>query len=332
MTSGTVTNRRSYRAYEPLWVLALTVSLACAPEATTPPPTNLRIATSGEDGVYYALGTTLARIYSERIPNVVATTQTTRGSLFNVQSIQLGTSEVAFAVGGVVFRAHVRGTERYGVPHTKLRGIAVLSVNAVQIFVRRDSEIRDPLGLQGKNVAFVARAVGKLRGLGVEAIIDGLELDRADIVPEFLTSREVTSDLGSGILDAGIFMTGFPISAVVEAASTSGLRLLPFKRERAHRFRRDYPFFRPIIIPRGVYPEQNEEVQTLGLDTVLVCRDDLSVELVYQLTKLLFQSLEELTERHYAARLIDPDQGPTTPIPLHPGAAQYYRERELLRW
>jgi len=52
---------------------------------------------------------------------------------------------------------------------------------------------------------------------------------------------------------------------------------------------------------------------------------------VYQLTRNLFEGVPELAARHAAASLIDPAQGPTTPIPLHPGAARYYRERELLQ-
>ena len=97
------------------------------------------------------------------------------------------------------------------------------------------------------------------------------------------------------------------------------------------RIRADYPFLKPAIIPRGTYTGQTGDIATVGVDNVLVCREDLPEEIVYRLTKAFFAALPELSRVHAAAMLIDPDQAPATPIPLHPGAARYYREREILQ-
>ena len=70
---------------------------------------------------------------------------------------------------------------------------------------------------------------------------------------------------------------------------------------------------------------------TVGTDVLLVARRDLPDDLVYLLTKRLFQSVDSLRRAHPTARSIDPDRGPEAPIPLHPGAVRYYRERELFR-
>ena len=82
-------------------------------------------------------------------------------------------------------------------------------------------------------------------------------------------------------------------------------------------------------IPADTYPGQHERIHTIGVDTLLVCRSDLSEPLVHDLTKRLFDVLPTIAQRQTSLRLMDIEQAPATPIPLHEGAARYYREREL---
>ena len=96
------------------------------------------------------------------------------------------------------------------------------------------------------------------------------------------------------------------------------------------RVREDYPFFLPVTIPKGTYSGQSVPIETVGVDNVLLCREDLDDELVYRLTKAFFEALPDLAATHPSAGLIDADLAPATAIPLHGGAARYYRERELL--
>jgi TRAP-type uncharacterized transport system substrate-binding protein len=72
-------------------------------------------------------------------------------------------------------------------------------------------------------------------------------------------------------------------------------------------------------------------VKTIGSESLLVCRDDLDDKLVYRMTKGFFEALPRLTEAHSAMRYVDPKFASATPIPLHAGAAQYYRESQLLQ-
>ena len=85
----------------------------------------------------------------------------------------------------------------------------------------------------------------------------------------------------------------------------------------------------PLIVPAGTYVGVGEDVETVGVSVLMTCRRDLDEALVYRLTQLLFTELPNIAESVSAARLIDAEQAPTTPIPLHPGAARYYREREI---
>jgi TRAP transporter TAXI family solute receptor len=111
---------------------------------------------------------------------------------------------------------------------------------------------------------------------------------------------------------------------------TVGIRLLPVEPDAVARIRADYPFFKPVVIPTGTYRGLERDLPTVGVDNLLVCRVGLDEELVYQMTRVFFNQLPALVRAHVAARQVSREQGPATPIPLHPGAARYYREQGLL--
>jgi TRAP transporter TAXI family solute receptor len=94
--------------------------------------------------------------------------------------------------------------------------------------------------------------------------------------------------------------------------------------------RREYPFFNLTVVPRDMYPGLDRPVHTIGVDGLLVCRRDLNEQLVYELTKQLIASRQSADASGPLARM-DLQLAPATPIPLHDGAARYYRERELSR-
>jgi uncharacterized protein len=310
------------------FLAAAVVAAACSSDGAPEQRTFITIATGGTGGVYYPLGGTLAQVYSDRLPGVIASAQATVASVFNVQAIQQGKADIAFTQGDVAYLAYTRGTDSDPRPHTKLRGMAVLYVNAVQIVARRDGGIRRVPDFRGRRVGVGAPGSGT--ELAARAIIEGHGLQYADVRPDFLSFSEVAAQMQDRTLDAGFIVASYPVSAITDAAMTVGVRLIPVGSEATARIRASYPFFKPIVIPKGTYRDQDVGIETIGVDNLLVCRDDLPEALAYEMTKVFFESLPELTATHAAARLIDVAQGPATPIPLHPGAARYYREREVL--
>jgi TRAP transporter TAXI family solute receptor len=313
---------------------ALTAALliacaACAgtPEAVAPLP--LTLLTGGTGGSFYPLGAALARLYNERLQATEVTAQSTVASVFNVQAVQKGKGDVAFTQGDVAYFAYRRGTESEATPHTRLRGMAVLWVNTVQLVVRRDSDIRRVADLRGRRVGVGAQASGT--ELAARMVIEAHGFKYDDVRAEFLPFSEVAARLEARALDAGFVVASYPVSAVTEMNQSFGVRLVPVEREVVERLRSEYPFLKPMLIPANTYRGQEQDLETVGVDNILVCRADLDEQLVYRLTRVFYESLPDLERVDTAARLIDPERGPTTPIPLHPGAARYYRERELLR-
>jgi TRAP transporter TAXI family solute receptor len=119
---------------------------------------------------------------------------------------------------------------------------------------------------------------------------------------------------------------------LVDLNRTVGIRVLEVNRETINALRAHYPFITPTTVPAGDIPGEPNEIHTFGVENVLICRRDLSEDLVYRLTAGLFEEAERNAQRTSDGRRIDLEQAPATPIPLHAGAARYYREREVLQW
>ena len=106
--------------------------------------------------------------------------------------------------------------------------------------------------------------------------------------------------------------------------------MLPISRSEVERIRTRYPFWHTTAIPPDIYGNASE-IETAGTDAVMICREDLPEELVYWITRTLFESLPELVRSLQSLRQVDLEQVHASPIPLHPGAARFYRERELFQ-
>jgi len=310
-------------------IAAIVGGSACG-EATPPPQREqVTIATGGTGGVYFPLGNALADIYSRRIPGVHATAQATVASVFNVEAVQQGKADLAFVQGDVAYFAYRRGTETEPTPHQHLRAMAVLFQNVVQIVVRNDSNIHRVTDFRGRRIGVGSPGSGTEEAARI--IVENHGLNYAEMRPGFLSFSEVVQGMEAHALDGGFIVASYPASAILDVNRSVGVRLVPIAQDIINVIRARYPFFKPIVIPKGTYRDQAADVTTIAVDNMLVCRDDMPEQLVHDLTKTLFDSLPDLARTHVAATVIDPEQAPMTSIPLHSGAARYYRERELLK-
>ncbi len=142
---------------------------------------------------------------------------------------------------------------------------------------------------------------------------------------------EMIAALAAGTLDGGFMLGSDPAPVLSQLEQVSGFRLLEVPPDAATRIRAQYPFFKPVLVRAGTYPDQDQDVRTIGVDNLLLCRAELDEDLVYELTKGLFEVLPEIARIFKVAADVDPELSSATPIPLHAGAARYYRERELLK-
>lgn len=232
-----------------------------------------------------------------------------------------------------------------------LRAISTLHVARILAYVRPDAGITSVAHLRGRTVRvapppttddprFASWPVPRsLTGSGSGTVSGVTSMPQVvllahGVLPDQVTNRpvgppEAIDELFSGTLDA-VFAMDFESNAFAADASKRGAVLLPIEGHAVDRLRREYSFIRPIRIPAGTYPGQRAPVHTVGVDMVLICRADLDEQVVYELTRAYFAALPRVSAQGDLPQL-DPEQAPSTPIPLHEGAARYYRESELFR-
>jgi TRAP transporter TAXI family solute receptor len=157
------------------------------------------------------------------------------------------------------------------------------------------------------------------------------ELSPETIETVALNPRQLIDRLATGGLAAAVVLAAHPVPAPVfgTMARSFDLRLLEIGPDAAARIRTQFPFYKPALIPPATYPGQDKPVRTVGVEFLLACRADLPEELVYRLVRTLFDPSSSADGKREIAGSLDPLLASATPIPLHPGAARYYREREL---
>jgi TRAP transporter TAXI family solute receptor len=297
--------------------------LSCRPSITRARP-NLRFwsatAASFTQGLVARYGS-LASVsvqHAESAPFVVSALAEDRG-------------DIGIAIADAVYVAY-RHSERDPRARTNLRGIAVLWVNALYVLVRRDSAIYDVADLKHKRIGVMVRSSSS--ELLARDLLRSYHIEYSDISPTFQMVDESAKQIKTGGLD-GLIFTG-PREAIdtspilADLNRSMGFRLLSINQSAIDRLRAEDPFLRPILLA-NIGQTHQKNVETVGADALLICQKNLDEELVYELTKALFEGLPQLQASIAEAAAIDPDGASATPIPLHPGAARYYREREILR-
>lgn len=313
-----------------LAVVTMMMLVACDGRATTTRPRALlRIWTSTAGGSYHVLGEAFARVVQTRLPDIDPVVVPSGGSVENVEALRTGAADVAVALGDMVYLAHLEDS-RAGGAHGRLRGIAVLYRSAVHVIVPKNSRVKDVRDLAGAVIGVATGTLALQRQRTTQILLEAHGLPASSFRIRPLSYDEVRAGFRDGTVQAGVFATVPPNPLLADGASS--VRLIQFAPEAVERARVQYPFFQSMTMPPNTHPEQPAPIETVGIDNLLICREDLDPELVYQLTKAFIESLGDLQKALPAVSFPGPDAAAATPIPLHPGAARYYRERELLMY
>jgi uncharacterized protein len=290
------------------------------------PPTRVRITSGTPGGGFQPLGEALGGALRSSMPDTSVDVRESAGSVSNVEAIQRGDADVGFAFADVAYTAFAGGLSGSPHPFDRLRAIAVLQLNPLHLVVAPRSGIRDVADLRGRRVG-VGRP-GSGTALTATLVMSAFGVNVSTVQIEPITYNDAAARLARGTLDA-LFVAGSDPLESVSIALRAGATLLPLRGPVIEALRHQYPFLRRAIIPARTYDGQPEQVQTIGVDNLLVCSNRLGESLVYDLTRHLFDALPALAAAQRSLRLMDLEQAPATPIPLHEGAARYYREREI---
>ena len=268
--------------------------------------------------------------YRKRLPYLDI--QTTNGVDSNnvIEALQAGTADVGIALADAAYAAYWgpdRADGAKGRDASLIRGISLLQPLAAYVLVRANSGIHTIADLQGKNI-----------GLGPKTTSSSnlayLVLDAFDVTANVVNVRsraDGITGLQTKRFDA-IFLPGYTYpDDLTYSAVKEGAYLIPIEGPALERLRWNNPFVRVAMIPRDIYPGQNQIIPTVGIDMVVLCRRDLDEPIVYDLTMELFNAYPQISGVEALLRFLNFNEAPATPIPLHAGAARYFREREVAR-
>jgi len=307
--------------------------LAGAVIASAPVASNaqefINVLTGGTSGVYYPVGSALATLYGEKIPNVQAQVQSTKASVENLNLLQQGKGELALALGdSVKFAWEGNADVGFKEPLSKLRGIAAAYPNFIQIAATADSGIKTLADMKGKSLSVGAPKSGT--ELNARAILGAAGMSYEDMSKvEYLPFAESVELQKNRQLDATLQSAGIGGASIKDLATNMPTQIVSIPMEVVEKL--GAPFV-PGVIPAGTYEGQTEDVPTVAVMNFFVTHEDVSEETAYQMTKLMFENLPTLVAAHKSASAISLENALSgMPIPLHPGAERYYREMGVIK-
>ncbi|OEF99054.1 C4-dicarboxylate ABC transporter substrate-binding protein [Vulcanibacillus modesticaldus] len=290
-------------------------------------PSQLIIATGGTSGTYYPLGGGIAQIITDNT-NVSATAQSTGASVENMRLLQNKEVDLAFTQTDIADYANNGKLMFESGKVDNLQGIASLYYETVQLVVPANSDIKSVADLKGKRVSVGAP------GSGVEAnarqILEIYGLTFDDLKAEYLSFGDSSSKIKDGNLDAAFVTAGAPTSAVTELSATKGVKLVSLDSDKIAELVSKYPFYVKQTIPANTYSGLDKDVDTVAVKAMLVVRKGLPEDLVYDITKSIFENTDKLVTINAKAKNISLDNAlEGMSLEIHPGALKYYQEKGL---
>ncbi|WP_366656425.1 TAXI family TRAP transporter solute-binding subunit [Fodinicurvata sp. EGI_FJ10296] len=318
---------------------ALTVADSAANDLVS-----FRIGTGGSGGTYFPIGRSMAEGISSLSmssacdgrdcpPSILAVAQTSNGSVANIESLAEGGLEGGFAQANIVHWAHT-GTGMFDgeQPHGDLRAIANLYPEAMHLVTAAEAGITGLAGIEDHRISLDEPGSGTL--VDAQYLLAAFEITDDMFNAEYMKADLALERMAADLLDGFFAVAGPPLRSLIasDTLRPGDYRIVPIDGAPARRLLADHPFYTALTIPGGTYPD-HPSVETVGIGAQFITHARLPDDIVYEVTRLLWA---EETQRRLSAghrmggniNLSSALEGLS--IPLHPGAARFYREHGLI--
>ena len=287
---------------------------------------NLTFVTGGESGTYYGFGTVLAQQTSDETDTTV-TAVVGNGSKANVEDLAAGDAQLAFCQSDVMSYAY-SGTNLFKDSGAikDFSVVGALYMEQVQI-VTMDSSIKTVADLKGKNVSIGATGSGV--NFNAIDVLKAYDMTLDDIKPQYLDFADSADGLKDGKIDAAFIVAGAPTVAITELSTGGQVYLVGFDADHVAKLIAECPYYKENVIKKDIYGTP-DDVTTVAIAAVVLARNDVSEDAVYNFLTATFNDLEDLTKAHgKGAELSLEFASSITDVPYHPGAVKFFSEQGI---
>jgi TRAP transporter TAXI family solute receptor len=305
--------------------------LAGSPKAsigqTTPSPQELAISTASSGGAWAGM----AEVIKKSVPGVQARVQTTGGGVENVKLVHEGKTEIGITISYLAYNGY-NGIDPYKSKMQNIRTLCSgLSTGVMQVVVPANSKIKSLADLKGKKVAVGPAGGGALTVLS--DIFQEYGFKMSNITPSYVAYDEGVTMMTDGHIDAAVVYAAVPTPAVKTLATgTHAFRMLELEEKTQKTLLSKYPYYVPVTIIKDVYGT-GSDIRVVGTPNIVIIYSKLPNDLVYMITKAFFEpaNLEMIRNSHPSARVLTLEKAAVAPVPFHPGAEKFYREKGVLK-
>ena len=286
--------------------------------------TFINIGTGSTGGTYYPVGAAMAKVWNASVPGMKANAQSTGGTAQNLALLGKGEAEVIFA-DGLYFFAYSGKGEFKDKPMKNLRGIVPLYAEPIHFLVAKGSPIKTVADLKGKRVS--VGAVGSGTEVTVRTLLKcaGLDPDK-DIKAENLGLSDTAAAFADNNIDAALTVGALGIAGVVEIATLGTAEFRDLAPDLIKKLSKELPYYLAFDIPANTYKGQKKAVKSLASWNVLITTEKLNDDDAYKMTKSLMDKKKDILNVSTRLASMSPENLKYIQVPLHNGAAKYFKE------
>lgn len=313
------------------------VAVWAAPPATAQQSNGQRfvtIGTGGVTGVYYPTGGAICRLMNKNRKeyNIRCSVESTGGSVFNINALRSGELEFGVAQSDVQYQAyHGEGSFKDQGAYKDLRSVFSVHAEPLTLVARADSGIKSVQDLKGKRVNVGNPGSGTRTTM--DMLLDAAGIKKSDLaLAAELKADEHSQALCDNKIDAFVYLVGHPAGNISDATTSCDTRIIPIDGPAAEKLINQYPYYAKAVIPGGMYQGNPNDITTFGVKATFVSSTKVPDDVVYALTKSVFDNFEEFKKLHPAFQTLEPKDmiKAGNSAPLHEGAARYFKEKNLL--
>lgn len=283
----------------------------------------LRIGTASQGGAFYPVGQAISNLVNKYADGITMVPVVTQGSVQNPRLVNKGEVDIGITNNNLSVLAN-KGAAMYAKSgKMDLQAVGSLHFSILHMMTLKSSSVNTIADLKGKRVAVGPAGGGTIPFLKQVLGLAGLTID--DITPSFLSYADGFSQLADGNVDASFALSGYPAGAVTQAQVTKDLKFIKLGEGKMGEALAKYTNYNEVVVPMDVY-NTAEEGRVLGVNNMLMVKSSMDADKVYAITKAIYDHMDEFKANNAHAKQIVPANSLKLKIPMHPGAARYFKK------